>query len=196
MGYKTFTSGSVLTASDVNSYLMNQAVVTATSTTRPSSPPEGMVVYETDTDALVVYDGSTWVRLAAVASAAVQTWTPAVTQSGSVTVTVTEARYVRTGAVVEAWCQLAVTGSGSAGSSVTVTLPVTASGHTAGTPLGVGTITDASASDQWSVTVQQQTTTTVAFIADDSTGIGGFGSQPSVGLANGDTVRFHVRYTV
>jgi len=31
-----------------------------TSTTRPSTPVEGQVVYETDTDRLMVYNGSSW----------------------------------------------------------------------------------------------------------------------------------------
>lgn len=63
MAFKTFTAGAVLTASDVNTYLAKQAVVVCTSTTRPSSPPEGMVIYETDTDKLLSYTTSTtgWV---------------------------------------------------------------------------------------------------------------------------------------
>lgn len=63
MAFKTFTAGAVLTASDVNTYLAKQAVVVCTSTTRPSSPPEGMVVYETDTDRMLTYVSSTtgWV---------------------------------------------------------------------------------------------------------------------------------------
>lgn len=63
MAYKTFTAGAVLTASDVNTYLAKQAVVVCTSTTRPSSPPEGMTIYETDTDRMLVYTSATtgWV---------------------------------------------------------------------------------------------------------------------------------------
>lgn len=63
MAYKTFTAGAVLTASDVNTYLARQAVVVCTSTTRPSSPPEGMTIYETDTDRMLVYTSATtgWV---------------------------------------------------------------------------------------------------------------------------------------
>ena len=63
MAFKTFTAGAVLTASDVNTYLAKQAVIVCTSTTRPSSPPEGMTIYETDTDKLLTYVSSTtgWV---------------------------------------------------------------------------------------------------------------------------------------
>lgn len=63
MAFKTFTAGAVLTASDVNTYLAKQAVIVCTSTTRPSSPPEGMTIYETDTDKMLVYTSATtgWV---------------------------------------------------------------------------------------------------------------------------------------
>jgi hypothetical protein len=57
--FKTFTAGAVLTASDVNTYLAKQAVVVCTSTTRPTSPPEGMTIYETDTDKVLVYTTAT-----------------------------------------------------------------------------------------------------------------------------------------
>src|SRR5690606_7269471 len=60
MAFKTFTAGSVLTAADVNDYLMKQVVITCTSGTRPGTPNEGMTIYETDTDRLQVYDGSAW----------------------------------------------------------------------------------------------------------------------------------------
>ena len=49
MAYKQFGAGDVLTAADVNTYLMNQTVIVCTSGSRPSSPNDGMVIYETDT---------------------------------------------------------------------------------------------------------------------------------------------------
>lgn len=61
-GIKTFTSGTVLTAADVNGYLMKQAVVTCTSSTRPSSPTDGQPIWETDTKLIRVWVSatSTW----------------------------------------------------------------------------------------------------------------------------------------
>lgn len=47
---KTFVDGNSLPASDLNTYLMNQVTVVCTSGDRPSSPPEGMFIYETDTN--------------------------------------------------------------------------------------------------------------------------------------------------
>jgi hypothetical protein len=59
MPFKTFTPG-VLTASDVNTFLMQQAVITCTSTTRPASPVEGMTIYETNNDLYRTWDGTAW----------------------------------------------------------------------------------------------------------------------------------------
>lgn len=59
MAFKTFAPG-VLTSSDLNTFLMRQAVITCTAATRPASPNEGMMIYETDTDALAVYTGTAW----------------------------------------------------------------------------------------------------------------------------------------
>jgi len=62
MGIKTWTT-EVLTASDVNTYLMKQAVITCTAGTRPSSPVNGMRIWQTDTLTEHVYDGVGWVFL-------------------------------------------------------------------------------------------------------------------------------------
>lgn len=67
MPFKVFATGAVLTAADVNDYMAEQAVITCTSTTRPT-PQEGMIIYETDTDRTMVYTGSMW-RVAGPTSA-------------------------------------------------------------------------------------------------------------------------------
>jgi hypothetical protein len=64
-GFRTFAAGEVLTAANVNTYLMQQTVQNfATSAARSSavtSPSEGMFAYLQDTDQLSYYDGSAWV---------------------------------------------------------------------------------------------------------------------------------------
>lgn len=64
MAYKTFTAGTLATASDVNTYLMKQSVmVFADATARNAAltaPTEGMVCYLTSNDHITVYDGSAW----------------------------------------------------------------------------------------------------------------------------------------
>jgi hypothetical protein len=68
-GFKTFTAGAVLTASDVNNYLMEQGVMYfATTTARDTaitSPEDGMTAYIGSNDAnegLYTYNGSAWRR--------------------------------------------------------------------------------------------------------------------------------------
>jgi len=66
-GFKTFTVGEVLTATDVNTYLMQQTVmVFATAAARSSAiaaPSEGMVTYLTDSNSLWYYDGAAYVEI-------------------------------------------------------------------------------------------------------------------------------------
>lgn len=68
-GYKLFQTGAVLTASDVNTYLNEQAVMrfanaAARTTALSGVLAEGMVSYLMDTNAVEVYDGSAWVGVA------------------------------------------------------------------------------------------------------------------------------------
>lgn len=67
-GYKLFATGDVLTAAQVNTYLMQQTVmVFASSAARTTAlsgvVAEGMVSYLLDTNATEVYDGSAWVGI-------------------------------------------------------------------------------------------------------------------------------------
>jgi hypothetical protein len=68
LGKKTFIAGEVLTAADVNGYLMDQAVmVFDDSAARGSAiptPSEGMLAYLKDTNAIEKYDGAAWVNIA------------------------------------------------------------------------------------------------------------------------------------
>lgn len=66
-GFKTFTAGSILTASDVNTYLQEQSVMYfATTTARDAaitSPTRGMVAYIGSNDSsegLYTYNGTSW----------------------------------------------------------------------------------------------------------------------------------------
>ena len=67
MAYKVFTNGSLLPASDLNTYLMNQSVmVFSGSSARSSSltsPTEGMLTWLEDANRYEYYDGTNWVAL-------------------------------------------------------------------------------------------------------------------------------------
>ena len=64
LGFKTFTTGEVLTSADVNGYLMQGILVFATEAARNSaitSPQEGQFAFTKDTNSLWYYTGSAWV---------------------------------------------------------------------------------------------------------------------------------------
>lgn len=64
LGKKTFTAGAVLTAADVNGYLMEQSVMyfggTAARSSAIPTPSAGMVTYINDLAQLQYYNGSAW----------------------------------------------------------------------------------------------------------------------------------------
>jgi len=128
LGRKIFTAGDVLTASDVQSYLQDQAVMVFAGTAARSSaiatPSEGMVTITTDTDELQYYNGTSFVS--GLPFGAYTSYTPTIT---GVTIT--------GGTSLFAFCQIGKTvhvrGSFTLGASsaitgaITVTTPVTAS---------------------------------------------------------------------
>ena len=67
MAWKNFQNGYPLYASELNNYLMNQAVATFASASERSSvltsPVEGQVTWVQDTNAFQVYNGSAWVDI-------------------------------------------------------------------------------------------------------------------------------------
>lgn len=67
-GYKLFSTGDVLSASDVNTYLMQQTVMSfasaaARTTALSGILAEGLVSYLQDTNVVEIYTGSSWVSL-------------------------------------------------------------------------------------------------------------------------------------
>ena len=66
LGFKTFTTGEVLTAADTNGYLMQGILVFASAAARDAaitSPQEGQACYLKDTDGVLTYSGSAWVAV-------------------------------------------------------------------------------------------------------------------------------------
>ena len=72
-GFRTFTAGEVLTASNVQNYLMDQSVMVFGGSAARSSAigtanfEEGMVSYLTDTDKVEAYNGTNWAQVGASA---------------------------------------------------------------------------------------------------------------------------------
>lgn len=79
MPRKLWTTGELLTAADVNTYLANQVITVCTSGARPSSPGNGMFIHETDTGKTMMWNGSAWkARMSGRIS-----WTPLLTSTGT-----------------------------------------------------------------------------------------------------------------
>lgn len=128
LGRKTFTAGDVLTASDVQSYLQDQAVMvfagTAARGTGIASPSEGMISYLKDTDAIEAYDGANWVtRVSTSVPFATNAGTASITGNG--TITFATSRFTQTPMVVVSVQSTANTGTsatyaGATSASMTV----------------------------------------------------------------------------
>jgi hypothetical protein len=66
LGFKTFTTGEVLTSADTNGYLMQGVLVFADAAARDAaitSPQEGQFAYLKDTNVTTYYTGSAWANL-------------------------------------------------------------------------------------------------------------------------------------
>lgn len=126
MAYKVFTAGTLGTASDVNTYLMNQSIATFSSTSARNSsitsPVEGQVAYINANNLLTYYDGSAWQALLYPEWI---TYTPTFTNFtlGNGTVT---AKYVQVGKLVTVSVQVTLgsTSSVSATGGIQLSLPV------------------------------------------------------------------------
>lgn len=168
-------------------------VAVCTSATRPAAPYAGQVIFETDTNFLKVWSGSAWEDI--VATGAGTNWTPTVTQSGSVTVTVNRAKYTKAGRWVTLKMNLTVTGAGVAGNAVSIGgLPFTAAAADNG-PIGTGLIFDSSAADDIAGFAFLTSTTLIQFLGCRSAGnILGIGAGFAAALASPDQIRMTCTY--
>ena len=134
---------------------------------------------ESDINTYLMGEGGAWTS-----------WTPTVTQSGSVTVTNTRSRYARYGRTIHFSLSLSVTGSGTSTNAVLVSTPVTAAASTL--VIGTGWINDTSASTYYGGVAYLASTTTIALLpsATNANGValGQTGAGFSAGLASGDLI--------
>ena len=104
-GFKTFVTGEVLTAGDVNGYLMQGINVFANSTARDAAitaPAEGQFAFTKDNNSLWYYDGAAWVASGATGDIEGVTVTSPLTgggTSGTVTVGILSGTTSNLGAV-------------------------------------------------------------------------------------------------
>ena len=86
LGFKTFTTGEVLTAADVNGYLLQGVLVFASAAARNAaitSPQEGQFAFTKDTNGLWYYDGAAWVASGATGDIEGVTVTSPITGGGT-----------------------------------------------------------------------------------------------------------------
>ena len=80
-GYKTWAADDVLTAADLNSYLMQQSVPQFASAAVRSgailSPPTGMITYRADGAVFEQWNGTAWVGFNSTYTSGVKIWTGA-----------------------------------------------------------------------------------------------------------------------
>jgi len=140
----------------------------------------GAALTESDINQYLMGEGGAWT-----------TWTPTLTQSGTVTATVTSAVYGRWGRLIVGQFRLSVTGSGTGSNAVTVSLPVTSA--RTGVPVGSGGVYDLSAVLNYTGNVSLNTTTTLGFepqgVGVSPNPLGATGSGFTAALAAGDIVQ-------
>lgn len=134
LGSKVFIAGDVLTAADVNGYLMEQSVAvfatTGARTTAIPSPSTGMCSYITGTNSFEIYTGGAWVSVSGAG-----TWTtyspvitPATGAFGALTYSTQNGGYRLNGKTVHFRINLVVgtVTVGTASGTLRISLPLTA----------------------------------------------------------------------
>ena len=203
MAFKTFAPG-VLTSSDVNTFLMRQAVITCTSSTRPASPNEGMTIYETDTDLYQTWSGSAWTPL--ISSGTWQSWTPTISSYGAGTdwalgnATVAGG-FLRVGKGVIGWQEITFGSTSTFGTKfLAARTPTTQKNYgISNTPIGVPSVFDVSIGTRYAgVALAVSNTTQTSLFVTAASGTyatwAGITSTVPFTWAAGDQIHTHFYY--
>jgi hypothetical protein len=161
---------------------------------RPSAPMTGKMYYETDLDQLSLYD-ATWreITLGQWVS-----YTPVVAQpSTGIAATINYARYMKIGRLVKVQANISVTGAGTSGQAISMSLPITGvTPSLNGNTIGTMEVYDLSSGVVYGGFAVQNTTTTVVARHYSASGAGnsiGTGTA-SFALANGDQIFTNIEY--
>lgn len=96
LGFKTFTTGEVLTSGDTNGYLMQGVLVFASAAARDAaitSPQEGQFAYLKDTNTTTYYTGSAWTDLVSAGSGGLTLLSTTTLTGASITVSSISSSY-------------------------------------------------------------------------------------------------------
>lgn len=124
----------------------------------------------------------------AALSGAWDTYTPTLAQgaSSNIAKTVNMAAYIHFGKLVILNFSLTATAAGTAGSQVTITLPVTAA--LTGLYVGAGSYNDASSSAFYPAIISLASTTTLRMVRSDTQPTSGVGADPNIAVASTDVL--------
>ncbi len=123
-------------------------------------------------------------------------YTPVLSQGGTVTATVNYSEYVQIGKTVFFAFDLSVTGSGTSGQAIFLTLPVSVAGTAAGRVGGTVQIYDASATSLMISGPETASAGAKIVFRSNGTNNSNTGITPAFGLASGDLLRGSVFYEV
>lgn len=195
-GYHDFTAGETLTAANLEDFCEKQSVMVFASAAARNAAlaavlQEGMTAYLQDLNVLTIYSGAAWSTIGPVHGGWVA-FTPAVTQLGSIGLTVNNSTYMRLGRMIHWRFTLTVTSNGTAANVVTLSLPANIAAVSDYGPCGHGQIFDASAPFTYQGPIVPASATTIK-IQDryaNSSGAPAFLGVTSftAGLASGDII--------
>lgn len=159
-----WVTGATISESNLDA-VARQVLITCTSTTRPASPDEGMSIYETDTDRVLIWNGSTWLIVCEPWQAYTPVLTAATTNPTLGTGSTASARYQRQYGLVTYQGVIVFGTSGTAAGTgdYSVSLPVTAATGISARHLGVANAWDNSAGHTCITTAVLGTSTTMKF---------------------------------
>ena len=164
MPRKTFVAGTLATASDVNTYLMDQSVMTfateAARTTALPSPTEGMTTYLNDTNTFAVYNGSAWVPMGTEWT----TYTPTINNVTLGSGSTTSAAYAQIGKTVILQFYFAFGSTTAVTGDINFSLPINQASSNRSGQAGTCVVFDSSASTRYPGTILLSGTPGNAFI--------------------------------
>jgi len=167
-----------------------------TSSTRPAVPFEGQMIYETDTDKVLVWNGTAWLYSSTPQTTEIGgawvTYTPTITQGATITKTTIYAKYSQVNKLVTFIGRFDLTSAGSASNELQVSLPINNNNPDTTGMIGSALFYDASAGRFYTLVVAATYAGFIRFIYDNTSNY--FGIVPAVTIANTDQLTFVCTY--
>ena len=167
-----------------------------TSSTRPAVPFEGQMIYETDTDKVLVWNGTAWLYSSTPQTTEIGgawvAYTPVITQGVTITKTINYCKYSQVNKLVTFIGQFVLTSAGSALNELNVFIPITNNNANVFSAIGSALYFDASAARYYNLVVVGVFADRIRFIYDNTANY--FGVNPNVAVANTDQLTFTCTY--